>query len=203
LEKHLKDEEVSNWTQKTIGVMAQEALEQIGTEDAMTILQRFRLGKDGAEPISSAQTAVERMKIITAETPRPAPRSNTSKVLEALRSPEERNRLRAVKALSESGKVKALSPLADALQDTSPRVRIAAVKGLANFPADHVVEHLLDALRDPEATVVEIAMQHLSQIGPTALDSLAHAGAGTARLSAHRAPSLCAGFTRRAGIPQL
>lgn len=172
LEKHLKDEEVSNWTQKTIGVMAQEALEQIGTEDAMTILQRFRLGKDGAEPISSAQTAVERMKIITAETPRPAPRSNTSKVLEALRSPEERNRLRAVKALSESGKVKALSPLADALQDTSPRVRIAAVKGLANFPADHVVEHLLDALRDPEATVVEIAMQHLSQIGPTALDSL-------------------------------
>lgn len=172
LEKHLKDEEISNWTQKPIGVMAQEALEQIGTEDAMTILQRFRLGKDSAEPVPSAQTAVERMKIITAETPRPAPRSNTSKVLEALRSPEERNRLRAVKALSDSGKIKALSPLADALQDASPRVRIAAVKGLANFPADHVVEHLLDALRDPEATVVEIAMQHLSQIGPTALDSL-------------------------------
>jgi hypothetical protein len=56
-------------------------------------------------------------------------------------------------ALSESGRVRAIAPLAEVLKDPRPENRAAAAEGLGRLGRQEALEHLRAALADPHGTV--------------------------------------------------
>ena len=170
LMRSLSDKHVPRWSKKSISEMAASALEQIGTEEAMSIISRFRQSRQNRSERSAAK-AKQKLKqdaqLQVAEPPR-----NADYLRKALQDPDWQKRRRAVEALSYLDEAEALPGLMDALQDDDSQVRWAAVKALGTFSSPAVVDLLLYALRDNEYLVSATAADVLAKLGHAALPGL-------------------------------
>lgn len=165
----LKDQARPRWTSHTVAELAAQALEKIGTEEAMSIVTRWRgIGLNGNKT-SAAQAKTKLQRTETIQEPRKA---NLSDIRKALRHKDWRIRERAVQMLARLRHPRALPDLRVAMKDSDQQVRFAAVRALGPLPAELVIDDLLLALEDSEYLVSDTAANLLVAIGIPAVDGL-------------------------------
>jgi HEAT repeat protein len=169
----LSDSITPRWSDATIGQMAKNALEKIGTEKAMSIVNRLRLPSGQA---STAQQAKEKLINIT----RPKPEAENKSTLPAklqkmLRNSDWQLRRKAIVAIGRTGKRGALPVLLEGLQDSEAEVRLAVMHLLPIYEGKTVLEHLSLALNDDDLTIAQMAAKQLTDIGSVALPILTNA----------------------------
>ncbi|MCA9891884.1 MAG: HEAT repeat domain-containing protein [Anaerolineae bacterium] len=165
----LDETETPRWSDISVGEMAKRALEKIGTEKSMALMNRLRLPMI-SHP-TSAQLAKEKLESIT--------RKGAEKIADLpprlqkmLNNTDWRFRQKAIVAVSRTGKRGALPILMDGLHDAEPEVRLTVVNNLKYFDTELILEHLSVALYDEDRTVGQLAAKKLVEIGEAALSIL-------------------------------
>ena len=165
----LDETEAPKWSDTSIGDMAKQSLEKIGTEKAMALMNRLRLPL--VNQPTSAQLAKDKLESIT--------RKGTEKIVQLparlqkmLHNTDWRLRRKALVAVARTGKKGALILLLEGLRDKESEVRLAVVNNLKYFESEEVLEHLTLALYDTDRAIGQLAAKQLVEIGESALSIL-------------------------------
>lgn len=187
----LQETSIPRWGTQSISELTQQALEKIGTEDAMYLIQRF-LNKNTktsgsasrAKEMLKQQSVRHRQDVLSAEAQQMATddvqyesnNDNSSRMgtpttdwLKDIESTDSSVRRQAIEMLSATGSREYLQIILNGLDDVDTQVRCASVKGLAHYAYEDALPGLEKALYDDDILVTGIAADILRQAGTLAV----------------------------------
>jgi len=165
----LNDKSQSRWIEQTISQLAENALHQIGTEDAMRIVNRWLMRKAKATPTSAQQAKAmltdvghrRTDEIQAIDDPYSASQHEDWKI-----------RKRALEILAESPQDNAILIVLALLDDEHSQVRWQAVKTLSQFAPQVALEPLARSLQDAEYVIAQEAATIMLGFGKAAVTYL-------------------------------
>ncbi|MCU0515004.1 MAG: HEAT repeat domain-containing protein, partial [Anaerolineae bacterium] len=181
LADHLTDEAVPRWTNQSLQALALQSLKQLGTEEAVSLVERWRSMKTGSPPPmqpTPAQQAKSALMAGQAAPARPLPR--LADFQRAATHPDWRLRVRVFDWLATSREAQPAPEyvplLLQGVQDAEANVRHAALRALARYPlTEPLVAAMQGALLDDEYLVADTAAQLLVKAGDAAVPGLLEA----------------------------
>lgn len=165
----LKDTSWPSLDEARICDLAANALETIGTDDA---LQAVDIWRQGGRPLKHQSNWGDKIRDNRAYQIRS--NQTSQQLLADLQSHDWKIRREAVGKLGEGGNPVALPYIVQAVHDQDSQVRWTAVKALQSFTGQDAISALLEALHDEEAVVSDAAAEALAAIGKPAFEKLVH-----------------------------
>ncbi|MBE0690483.1 MAG: HEAT repeat domain-containing protein [Anaerolineae bacterium] len=164
--------------------VAAQALEAMGTEEALAALHAHRREEQEAMPLKrpklpvraapgSAAAAKDRLPgRKKGEPQRPTVPAGTQSLLASLYDPDWRMRKAAVEGLRNQEAEIRVPALLYAVHDDDSQVRLAVVRALAQEQGEAILTELVGALSDPEFVVADAAAEVLSNMTKTVFPQL-------------------------------